>query len=197
MPENGSWTVGWKKTYPLIVSLSTTYCSKQNRNLFQLDTLVIFQEKLFILDAKHNAGDFYIDDDKWKIISGTEIQDLLLQMKRSMTLLRKLLRMNIPIASYLIFTNSEFYLYNDSPDLPAVFPTQMPRFLKKLNSQRSRIGVKEKKIAEQLLALHKHDNPHMCVPEYDYDRLEKGVVCGACCSFMVYKGRNVYVPHVE
>ncbi|QQK77956.1 NERD domain-containing protein [Salicibibacter cibarius] len=166
---------------------------EQNRNLFQIDTLVIFQEKISVLDAKHNDGDFYIDGDKWKASSGTEIQDPLLQRKRSMTLLRKLLqshRINIPIESFLVFTHPEFYLYNDSPQLPAVFPTQMPRFLKKMNSQTSRLGQKHEKIAEQLLALHKDENPRTRLPEYDYDGLKKGVVCSGCHSFMQYRRKT-------
>ncbi|AXF56352.1 nuclease-related domain-containing protein [Salicibibacter kimchii] len=63
---------------------------EQNRNLFQIDTLVIFQEKVYILDAKHSAGDFYIDDDNWRTLSGAEIPEL--QMKRRTILLRKLLQ---------------------------------------------------------------------------------------------------------
>ncbi|QQK80576.1 NERD domain-containing protein [Salicibibacter cibi] len=108
---------------------------EQNRRIFQIDSLLVFQEKIYMLDAKHSAGDFYIDGDKWKAISGTEIQDPLLQMKRSITLLRKLLqqlRINLPIGYFLVFTHPEFYLYNAPPDLPAVFRPQVPRFLKKL-----------------------------------------------------------------
>ncbi|QQK76648.1 NERD domain-containing protein [Salicibibacter cibarius] len=90
---------------------------EQNRRIFQIDSLLVFQEKIYMLDAKHSAGDFYIDGDKWKAISGTEIQDPLLQMKRSVTLLRKLLRMNMPIEYFFIFTHPEFYFSSFAPQI--------------------------------------------------------------------------------
>ncbi|QQK76647.1 hypothetical protein HUG15_14455 [Salicibibacter cibarius] len=64
--------------------------------------------------------------------------------------------------------------------------------MKKLNNQRSHIGVKEKRIAEQLLGLHQHDNPHMRLPKYDYAGLRKGVVCTGCQSFMKHRSKKFF-----
>lgn len=168
---------------------------EQNRRIFQIDSLLVFQEKIYMLDAKHSAGDFYIDGDKWKTITGVEIQDPLLQMRRSTTLLRKLLqqlRINIPIEYFLVFTHPEFYLYSAPPDLPAVFTPQVPRFLKQLNRMNSKINRKHEQLAKQLLALHSTDNPHMRLPEYDFDGLEKGVVCAGCRSFMQHRRKKFF-----
>ncbi|WP_227004117.1 nuclease-related domain-containing protein [Salicibibacter halophilus] len=157
----------------------------QNRNFFQIDKMLIFQETIYLLESKYSKGDFFIDDDKWKTISGIEIQDPQLQLKRSETLLRKLLqqhRMNFSIESTLVFTHSEFYLYNAPPKLPAVFPNQIHRFLEKLNRLDSKMTYKQNKLAEKLLALHLDKNPHTQFPDYDYHELKKGVVCVSCRS---------------
>ncbi|AXF55417.1 NERD domain-containing protein [Salicibibacter kimchii] len=166
---------------------------QQNRNFFQIDKMLIFQETIYLLDSKYSKGDFFIDDDKWKTISGIEIQNPQLQIKRSETLLRKLLqqhRMNFPIESTLVFTHSEFYLYNAPPKLPAVFPNQIHRFLEKLNRLDSKMTYKHNKLAEKLLALHFHKNPHTQFPDYDYHELKKGVLCVSCRSFMTDNGVN-------
>ncbi|WP_160112595.1 nuclease-related domain-containing protein [Salicibibacter kimchii] len=161
--------------------------------IFQIDSLVIFQSIIYVFDSKYHEDDFYLDANKWKTLAGKEITNPQPQMERADSLLSQLLQqrlnVNIPIESFLVFTHPEFYLYNDPPTLPAIFPNQFHRFMKKMNSMTSKLNRSHESLAEQLVALHLNESPHTRLPEYDYEQLKKGVVCGECASFMIERGR--------
>jgi hypothetical protein len=71
----------------------------------------------------------------------TEVIDPLNQLIRSESLLKRLLHdlgYNIPIASFLLFINPEFHMYDAPKNLPIIYPTQLNRFANKLNKQTSK-----------------------------------------------------------
>ncbi|WP_160141810.1 NERD domain-containing protein [Salicibibacter halophilus] len=160
---------------------------------FQIDSFVVFQSIIYVFDSKYHEGDFYLDTNKWKTLAGKEINSPQPQMERAESLLRQLLQqrlnIDIPIESLLVFTHPEFYLYNAPPTLPAIFYNQLHRFMKKMNSMASKLNRSHESLAEQLIAQHLNKFPHTRLPEYDYEQLKKGVVCGKCTSFMVEGGR--------
>ena len=41
-----------------------------NNTTFQIDTLPIFQNNIYLLEVKNNHGDYYIDNEIWKSING-------------------------------------------------------------------------------------------------------------------------------
>ena len=92
---------------------------------FQIDCLLICNDIIYLLDAKHFYGDYIIHNDRW-YYSATkkEINNPLDQLRRCELLLKKFLEKNnykLPVKSYLVFTNPEFYLYNASYTLSAIF----------------------------------------------------------------------------
>src|SRR5690625_1679348 len=111
---------------------------KSNNTEFQIDTLLIGQNKIYPLEVKNYEGDFYIQKDNWySVSSGNEIRNPLHQLKRSELLLQKFLQhieVDFSIEPYLIFINPEFYLYQATLDLPIIFPTQVNRFIQQLNT---------------------------------------------------------------
>ncbi|QQK78945.1 NERD domain-containing protein [Salicibibacter cibi] len=171
---------------------------EHNRKLFQIDTLLIFQEKMHLFDSKNNEGDLCIKSDNWYTLPGTEVTNPLPQLRRAESLLRQLLqhhRMSFPIESTLIFPNPQFMLYNAPPQLPAAFPPQLQRFMKKLNHTPSKLLHKHEILAEKLLSLHLPVSPNARFPEYDYDQLKKGVVCVRCAAIMSHQGKTFYCDH--
>ncbi|MCH1624034.1 nuclease-related domain-containing protein [Fredinandcohnia quinoae] len=155
-------------------------------SFFQIDSLLITQNKIYLIDVKNYDGDFFIQKGKWYTFSDIEIKDPLIQLTRSESLLRRLFHengFNLPIEASLIFINSDFYLYQAPLNLPITFPTQLNRFFKKLNSIPSKITDRHWKLAEKLKALHLMNNPFTRIPEYTYESLEKGITCVACYSF--------------
>jgi hypothetical protein len=160
---------------------------EMNDTTFQIDSSVIVQDALLHFEVKNSEGDYYYEDELLKKMNGTEIKDPLLQLERSTSLLRQLLNslaFHIEIKSYVVFINPEFTLYLALKNAPIILPSQLNRFMKKLNKKHSCLNNMHKKLAEKLLALLKVDNPYKRMPVYDYERLKKGIICGGCHHFL-------------
>jgi hypothetical protein len=158
-----------------------------NNSYFQIDKVIISGGLLHLLDVKYHEGDFYLESDKfYSVKSGKEYKNPVLQLKRSETLFRQLLqtlKFNYLIQAFVVFNNPEFTLYQAPMDQPIILPTQINRFLKEINDTPSKLDDNHKILAQKLLSLHHDKNPYTTLPEYDYDRLEKGMHCRACGSF--------------
>jgi hypothetical protein len=162
-------------------------------NIFQIDSLVITQKNIYLFDVKNYEGDYYLDGGIWRKRSGAEIKDPIAQLKRCESFLRRLfqgLSINIPIEPFLIFINSEFTLYQAPLDMPLVFHSQLPRFMKNLNISASKLNMSHSKLADQLIARQLDEAKQARYPSYDYEQLHKEVTCGICRSFMVGSSVN-------
>ncbi|MCM3575514.1 NERD domain-containing protein [Mesobacillus subterraneus] len=154
---------------------------------FQIDSSVITQNKILLFEVKDYEGDYYYEDERLKIINGEEIKDPLIQLKRSTSLFRQLLSslgFHLEVESYVLFINPEFTLYQAPKNAPIILPSQLNRFMKKLNKRQSTLNNLHQKIADKLLELHTVDNPYKRVPKYGYEQLKKGIVCGEYHSFV-------------
>ncbi len=108
-------------------------------------------------------------------------------MSRCESLLRRSLQdfgINISIESNIIFINPEFTLFQAPLNLPIILPTQLNRFMKKLNMVTSKLNEKHIKLAEHLVSEHKNESIYTKLPEYDYQQLNKGITCTSCNSFL-------------
>lgn len=172
---------------------------EQNYSTFQIDTLVLFKETIHLFEVKNFAGDFDIKDDKWSLLSGEEIKNPLHQLNRSEALfkqlLRKHLKISFPVKAHLVFVNPHFTLYNASPEMPIIFPSQINRFIQKLNGRPSNITQKHLQIGKQLVARHQTDSPFSRLPDYNFSQLQKGIACVQCASWMNAEERKM-VCHV-
>ncbi len=158
-----------------------------NNTVFQIDTLLISPETIYIFDVKNYEGDFFIEADKWCTISRNEIKNPLLQLKRSENLFRQLLQdlgFTSTIETYLVFINSNFHLYQAPLNLPIIFPTQLNRFINQINIKSSNLKEKHSKFVKQLLSILLTESPYIRLPEYHYDQLKKGLTCMFCHSFI-------------
>lgn len=158
---------------------------EQNNNLFQIDSLFVTPGLNYLFDVKNYEGDFYIEGDKWYSSSGNEIKNPLLQLQRCESLLRRMLQdmgVNTPIESYLVFVNPQFYLYQAPLNLPIIFPTQLNRFLNKLNVNPPVFKNGFPKYVNKLLSLHKEESRLTLIPQYSFDKLKKGIICITCRS---------------
>ncbi|MDQ0268313.1 hypothetical protein [Cytobacillus purgationiresistens] len=107
-------------------------------------------------------------------------------MKRSETALRQLLahnKFNIPIESFLVFVNPEFTLLQAPLNEKIILPTQLPRFLNKLNQQSPKTFI-HSNLSAQLTSLRISENRFSRIPSYKYSDLQKGITCPSCRSFM-------------
>src|SRR5690606_8587862 len=153
-----------------------------------IDCLLIFQNIIYIFEVKNFEGDFYIDDDKWYVVSsGSEIRNPLHQIRRSEVLFRQLLQQlgyNICIKFTLVFVNQEFHLYHSPMNQSITSPNQLLRFTKKLNNITGKITNNHIKVAGQLSMRHILNSPHERLPEFTYEELKKGIVCRVCDNFL-------------
>ncbi|MBU8879992.1 NERD domain-containing protein [Bacillus sp. FJAT-29790] len=167
---------------------------ESNHTIFQIDSLLISPKTIYLFEVKNYEGDFYINAEKWYTLSGNEIKNPLLQLTRSESLLRQLLQdlgLNFSIEAYIIFINPEFTLFQAPLNLPIIFPSQLNRFMKKLNMSSSKLNGKHAKLAEQLVSAHLDESPYSRLPAYDYDQLQKGMTCRLCNSFMTREKKLV------
>lgn len=162
---------------------------KINNTFFQIDTLIIFQNKVNFFEVKNYEGDFFYEKEKLYTKSRFEIKDPILQVKRSESLLRQFLQShgfhNIPIEGMVVFINPEFTLYQALLNEPIIFPTQLPRYLKKLDMTPSKLNGLHKKLADKLISLHIDESPYTTLPQNDYQQLQKGITCEVCHSFLI------------
>lgn len=166
---------------------------QHKQSLFQVDTLIIFPEKIFILDAKNYSGDYKVDGDYWSTLRGHEIKNPLHQLQRCVTLLRQLLQSfgyTLPIESRLMFMNPEFMLYQAPPELPAVFTSQLDRFLRTLNASTAPLSKSHHALAAKLTSEQLTTNPFALQQSYSYDQLRKGVVCVRCVKGVMKREHN-------
>jgi hypothetical protein len=160
-----------------------------NNSYFQIDTLIISQGVIHLLDIKNFTNDCYLESDKlYAVSTGREYKNPIDQLKRSSTLFRQLLqnlKQHYLVEASVIFINSEFTLYQAPMNQPIILPTQVNRFLKDLNKTPSQLNDGHKKLAQTLLSLHQTKNPFTALPNYRYDQLQKGGYCKTCKSFQV------------
>lgn len=160
-----------------------------NNAFFQIDTLIIHPETIFLLEVKNYEGVYFIEENRLYKENGKEIKNPVLQLSRCEVLFRQWLqqhKLNCNLQSRIIFINPEFTLFNASRELPIVLPTQINSFLKEMNKLTSKLMKKHEQLSELLLTDHKEDNPYSRLPEYGYEQLHKGVVCPKCHSFMAH-----------
>src|SRR5699024_9950487 len=161
---------------------------KFNNTEFQIDCLPIFSNKIYHFEIKNFEGDFYYDNDNWYIVqTKKEIRSPLQQLKRCQILLKELLHKlgyNVQVESCIIFINEEFTLYNAPINSQIILPTQVNRFIKRLNEQTAKINKYHTKLADQLVNLHILDSSHKNIPTYEYDDFKKGITCKNCSSFL-------------
>nr|WP_263324005.1 nuclease-related domain-containing protein [Neobacillus sp. Marseille-Q6967] len=165
-----------------------------NGSKFQIDTLIIAHEKIYILDVKNYEGDYYLEGDKWTTKSNDNLKNPLHQLIRCDGLFKKLLWQlgyNLPVESYLIFINPEFHLYTTANHANIIFPTQLNRFMKKLNNRPVKLNQRHHTLAKEIAALHIVEPPRL--PPYSYGQLKKGSLCPKCYSFFISFTRGTLI----
>ncbi|MDM5226832.1 nuclease-related domain-containing protein [Cytobacillus sp. NJ13] len=155
--------------------------------IFQIDSLLITGDCVYIFEVKNYDGDYYIEQDRWYTASNNEVKNPLLQLQRSESLLRRLLQelgCKSPLKALLIFINPEFHLYHSTINFPAIFPAQINRFMDKLKMKSQPPNKIHFKLAETLMSLHLEKTSFDRRPEYTYEGLEKGISCLSCKTFL-------------
>lgn len=159
-----------------------------NNTLFQIDTMIICQNTIYVYEVKNNEGDLHFKRDRFLRKSGKEIKNPLEQLKRCLSLLRQLLHSlgySIPLEGNVVFINPECTIYQSPLDEPIIYPNQVKRYLRNFNKTPSQLYGMHKKLADQLIKLHIEKSPFSRVPVYTFDQQKKGITCASCDSFEI------------
>lgn len=162
---------------------------KQQNSHFQIDSLIFQEKQLYLLEIKYFHGDYYFQNNHiYHVHSKKRIKNPFDQLQRSELLLRDFLQKHkLPynIQSYVIFNNPTFTLYQAPIQLNMVLPTQVDRFISKLNKQ---FSINKPPFQSPLLDIiyseHIQKNHFEHSPEYHYNDLKKGVFCISCEGIM-------------
>jgi hypothetical protein len=154
----------------------------------QFDCLLIFQHGIYLFEIKYHQGDYYMEGDQWfSAATKKEVRNPLFQLRRSNLILNEFLSKNkfqCSVESQLVYNHPHFYLYQAPLDIPIIFLSHHDRFIRKLNQIPSSLNKWHHQIAEKLKCAHIVESTHEQLPDVDYDRLKKGVVCKSCGAFM-------------
>lgn len=160
-----------------------------NTTTFQIDSTIICPEEIRLFEIKNYEGDYYYQNDRIYTMNHKEISNPINQIRRNETLFQQLLQKhgweNKKITSSVVFINPEFTLYQAPLTLPFIFPTQIQRYLKRMDSHSSKLNKSQKQLAEKLISLHIEKSPFSKLPLYEYKELQKGIFCEVCNSFEV------------
>ncbi len=160
---------------------------KTNNQTFQIDTLIITNNLLYLCEVKNYEGDYYYKSDRLLTLERLEISNPLIQLSRSESLMSQLLhKLNytLPIKAFVIFINPHFTLYHAPADKPYIFPTQINRFISNLNSHQSKLQDHHRSLGEKLISLHIEEINNQQTPLFTYQELRKGILCTQCSTYI-------------
>ncbi|WP_263315273.1 nuclease-related domain-containing protein [Bacillus sp. S3] len=160
---------------------------KSNNTTFQIDSLII-QDVLYLFEIKNYEGDYYFEADNFYSMHETKIQNPLHQLNRCESLLSQLLLKHgyrIRIEAWVVFINPAFTLYQAPKNKPIIYPTQLDFLMNKLNASTMKLNDRHHKIADLLVSLLQTESPYTDLPNYDFDKIQKGLTCKACHSFSI------------
>ena len=158
-----------------------------NNTIFQIDTLLIFQKCIYLLDVKNNQGDFCVEGEIWKSPTGNEMKNPLHQLSRCTSLFKHLLQrlgFTSNINASLVYVHPEFTLYQAPRRQDIVFPTQLNRFIGRLKQESCNYRQDHHRLAKQLLSQRVLRHRHETDFDYEFNSLKKGIVCFDCGGFM-------------
>lgn len=165
-----------------------------NQSTFQIDTLLLIHDQIYLYEIKNYSGDYYYEADKiYTKQSNIEIINPLYQLNRSEAMLHRLLQelgSPLPITALLVFINPSFMLYQAPLNKPIIYPTQLKNHLHQLSETPSKITKKHQRLADKIISLHESTSPHTQIPAYHYNELKKGVTCHKCYSYSLVLRRT-------
>lgn len=158
-----------------------------NNTTFQIDSLVILAETIYLFEVKNFDSDYCIEGDNWKALSGPDVKNPIHQLKRNDTLFRRLLQelgYRYSVKPFLVFVNPNFFLYNAPLNEPIIYPCHLKRLINSMIMNRLPLKNAHEKLAEKLLSRHSPISKYSNLPSYSYEELNKGITCGRCHSYL-------------
>lgn len=133
-----------------------------NGSTFQIDSLLISSTKVFLYEIKNYQGNYTNEQGHFMTASGKEINNPSTQLKRTETLLRKLLLdldFDFDVEGYTVFTNPSFYLYQAVKTDPFIFSPQFENHFREVNNQSKTLKKVHYYLSDKLIQMQREEAP--------------------------------------
>lgn len=169
----------------LLMSTRDTY--------YQIDSLLITADHIYLYEVKNYSGICHYRDGSLFSDSGHALQNPLAQADRKRAYLYNLL-LNIgyqtEITACVVYINADFYIYSLPANQSIIFSGQLPKHLRVLAEKTATTIDRVAPWADKLVSLHDSDYRPTNLPEYTFDKLQKGILCPECHSFKYSASRQ-------
>ncbi|GEK92208.1 nuclease-related domain-containing protein [Alkalibacterium kapii] len=153
---------------------------------FQVDCVVITSNSLNIYEIKNYKGNYQFSAGHLSTLTGQEIVSPVLQIKRSNTLMKELIKdfgSELSVKSSIVFVHPSFSLYLAKPTDPFILPNQVERHLIELSQHNFSLTKKHRYMADKLLREHREEVPYQKhLPDYNLKTLNQNLYCPGCNS---------------
>ncbi|KAB8127839.1 NERD domain-containing protein [Gracilibacillus oryzae] len=155
-----------------------------NNKTFQLDHTLLINNAIYLYEVKNFIGEYYYSNYKLYLFSGKEIDDPLIQLKRTESLLSQLLHLGyqVPIYAAVVFINPECTIFQAPATNKILLPTQLNRYFQAIPDSVTLDPVFPK-LANKLESIRLEKSPYETLPDYQYKELKRGIPCIHCRSF--------------
>lgn len=176
--------------------LNDLYLKPSFSKSFQIDTLIIGLQTLYIYEIKNYSGEYFYGDEMFFREPDLEINNPLLQLqtnKNGVKILARQLNCPFEIKSYVTFVNPEFTLFHSPNDKRLLLPSQLHKHFSQMKAQNKTLTSTEFALASQLMTYSTSPAPfYDDIPHYTFSTLKKGLFCEKCHSFDLIKKTKVY-----
>jgi len=165
--------------------INDLFLSSRDTN-YQMDSILILNKELIIYEVKNYTGEYCYENGAFLSKNGYNMQSPIDQVKRKRSYLHNWLLNNDyshKVKAYVVFINSDFYIYNLPPTNTILFAGQLGRHFKALANANQSGNAQDKKLAQALANQHNRNYRPDNLPSYGFDSLKKGILCPRCFSF--------------
>ena len=153
---------------------------------YQMDSILILNKQLIIYEVKNYTGEYRYENGSLFSKNGYSLQNPVDQVNRKKSYLNNWLLNNgysYKTKAYVVFINSDFYIYNLPPTNAILFVGQLDRHFNTLVNMNQSVNARDKKLAQALANQHNGNYRPDNLPSYSFNQLKKGIFCPKCFSF--------------
>src|SRR5699024_8934353 len=122
--------------------------------VFQLDTLLIFNQTVYLIEVKNYQEEFQLEKDYLHCYTTAKDypipQHLLKRSAAMLTYLLSNMDMHFQVKSFLTFIKHRYTLFQAARNHPIIYPTQLFDFIRRLNLIPGTIPPKHQQLANKL-----------------------------------------------
>ncbi|WP_169449790.1 nuclease-related domain-containing protein [Lacticigenium naphthae] len=176
-----------------------------NNSFYQIDTLILTNEQIYLYEIKNFSGKYYCEDNQWYKMPTTAVDNPLLQVEKAKAKLEILLRMwnfPIPITAKIVFVDPGFLLFQTPFSSHFLFHSEVEQHLREVEENATPLDLRLTSLADKLIAKdcqNRNSRPfRQSVPEYTLDSLNKGFRCAHCSELFRTKTKykqSILCPH--